>query len=63
MLLESILNDILTEDQRKTVDMVISQLNLLLCLVNGVIDINAIEQGKFEKKAVLFKPLELLTFI
>ena len=43
--------------------MVVSQLNLLLCLVNGVIDINAIAQGKFEKRAVSFKPLELLTFI
>ena len=63
MFLESILSTILTEDQRKSINMVISQLNLLLCLVNGVIDINAIEQGKFEKRAVSFKPLELLTFI
>ena len=43
--------------------MVISQLNLLLCLVNGVIDINAIEQNKFEKKAITFKPLDVLNFI
>ena len=43
--------------------MVISQLNLLLCLVNGVIDINAIEQKKFETKAISFKPLDVLNFI
>ena len=63
MFLESLLGDILTTDQRKTIDMVISQLNLLLCLVNGVIDINAIEQNKFERKAVTFKPLNVVNFI
>ena len=63
MFLESLLSDILSTDQRKTIDMVISQLNLLLCLVNGVIDINAIEQNKFEKKAITFKPLDVFNFI
>ena len=43
--------------------MVISQLNLLLSLVNGVIDIGAIEQNKFEEKPVTFKPLEIIHFI
>jgi len=63
MFLESLLCNILSTEQRKTIDMVIAQLNLLLCLVNGVIDINAIEQNKFEKKAVTFKPLDVLNFI
>ena len=43
--------------------MVISQLNLLLSLVNGVIDIGAIEQNKFEEKHVTFNPLEIIHFI
>ncbi len=36
---------------------------MLLSLVNGVIDIGAIEQDKFEEKAICFKPLEVISFI
>ena len=63
MFLESILSELLSADQLETVRMVISQLNLLLSLVNGVIDIGAIEQNKFEEKPVTFKPLEIIHFI
>ena len=63
MFLESILSELLSADQLETVRMVISQLNLLLSLVNGVIDIGAIEQNKFEPKPVMFKPLEVIHFI
>lgn len=43
--------------------MIISQLNLLLSLVNGLIDINAIQQKKYQMKRVAFKPLEVFEFI
>ncbi len=36
---------------------------MLLSLVNGVIDIGAIEQNKFEEKPISFKPLEVISFI
>ena len=63
MFLESLLHEILSDDQQKTLNMVITQLNLLLCLVNGVLDIYAIEQNNFEEKVVIFKPLEVFNFI
>ena len=36
---------------------------MLLCLVNGVLDIKLIESGKYEPKFDLFNPLETLQFI
>ena len=42
MLLESLPRAELSESARGTLDMVIAQLNLLLSLVNGVIDIGSI---------------------
>lgn len=42
MLLESLQRAELSESARETLDMVIAQLNLLLSLVNGVIDIGSI---------------------
>jgi len=35
---------------------IISQVNLLLCLVNDMLDIKLIEEGKFVPKNSLFKP-------
>ena len=36
--------------------LVVSQLNLLLCLVNDVLDIKLIKMGKFEAKLTIFDP-------
>ena len=38
------------------VNLVISQLNLLLCLVNDVLDIRLIQEGKFQQKIEKFDP-------
>ena len=37
-------------------DLVIGQLNLLLCLVNDVLDLKMIEGGNFENKTEKFSP-------
>ena len=64
MFLSPLLDDEnLDENTRKTLLMVISQLNLLLSLVNGLIDLSAIGAQKFEPKAVTFRPMEVITFI
>jgi len=47
----------------KIVFLVISQLNLLLCLVNDVLDMKMIEQGKYEPKLEKFSPQGILKFI
>ena len=43
--------------------MIIAQLNLLLCLVNDVLDIKLIQEGKFKPKLEKFEPKKLLDFI
>ena len=43
--------------------MVISQMNLLLSLVNDTLDLKMIEQGRFFSRKELFKPEEVFNFI
>ena len=43
--------------------LIINQLNLLLCLVNDVLDMKLIEQGKFDPKLEKFSPKSVLDFI
>lgn len=43
--------------------MIVSQLNLLLCLVNDVLDMKLIKVGKIEPKLSVFEPAKTLTFI
>ena len=42
---------------------IVSQINLLLSLVNDMLDLKLIDEGKFVPKKELFKPRELLQFI
>ena len=42
---------------------VISQINLLVCLVNDILDMKMIEQGKFVKRDQRFNPLETFKFV
>ena len=42
---------------------VISQINLLLCLVNDILDLKMIEQGKFLTRKQEFNPLDIFKFI
>ena len=41
----------------------ISQINLLICLVNDILDCRLIEQGKFKQQLIRFNPIETFEFI
>ena len=43
--------------------LIISQLNMLLCLVNDVLDIKMILHKKYEAKLEKFNPVNILNFI
>ena len=43
--------------------MIMSQLNLLLSLVNDVLDLKLIKQGKYDPKLEEFNPSKTLDFI
>jgi len=45
MLLQSLLQMTLDETQRGIILIMISQINLLVCLVNDILDLKMIEQG------------------
>ena len=47
MLLEGMLQTLFDEALRRVVFIVISQMNLLLCLVNDLLDLKMIEEGVF----------------
>ena len=47
MVLEHVLQFALSEACRKLILLLISQINLLLCLVNDMLDLKVIEQGRF----------------
>ena len=63
MFLETILQQQLPENVANVLKLIASQLNLLLCLVNDVLDIKLIQQQKFEPKLSNFNPLSVLIFI
>ena len=42
---------------------IVSQINLLLCLVNDMLDLKLIEVGQFSPKVDRFKPKDTLDFI
>ena len=62
MFLESLL-DTLTGEERRLVRMVIGQLNLLLCLVQGVLDINSIANDTYDPRLETFNPADAFKFI
>ena len=47
----------------RTTRIVISKLNMLLCLVNDLLDIKLIEQNRFQVKEEEFDPSQLFQFI
>ena len=47
MLLESLLRSVLDEAQRRIIVIVVSQINLLICLVNDILDIKMLQNGQF----------------
>ena len=63
MFLEGMSGSIKDPEQIQVIALITTQLNLLLCLVNDVLDIKLIEAGKFEPKMQRFSPLKILKFI
>ena len=63
MLLESLLAGNLDENQRQIIRIVISQINLLICLVNDILDLKMLDQNKFEPKVTEFNPNETFKFV
>lgn len=63
MLLEGMLQTVFDEALRRVIFIVISQMNLLLCLVNDLLDLKMIEQGLFTDQIAKFKPLETFDFL
>ena len=50
MILESLLWQVFDEAMRKTILVIIGQINLLLCLVNDILDMKMIDQDRFIKR-------------
>ena len=63
MFLEGMIVNMKDPEQIRVITLITTQLNLLLCLVNDVLDIKLIESGKFESKMERFSPLKILKFI
>lgn len=64
MLLETlVLKDIIDAKMQKTLNMIITQLNLLVSLTNDVIDMNSIKQGTYQPKLKCFSPVNVFNFI
>ena len=63
MFLESLLNEHLSAAGQRLIKIIISQVNLLLCLVNDILDLKLIEEKKFVNKQEIFSPRDTLEFI
>ena len=63
MFLESLLKEQMSEAANRVIRIIITQINLLLCLVNDILDLKLIEEKKFTPKLALFDPRETLDFI
>ena len=61
--LENLLCKEMSSAARDIIFIVISQINLLLCLVNDILDLKLIEENKFVAKKELFQPRETFNFI
>ena len=63
MLLESTLSKIIDQALVRVIFIIISQINLILCSVNDLIDHKMIEQGVFKKNTAKFQPTDTFAFI
>ena len=63
MLLEQLMQSNLSNKAKSIILIIISQLNLLLCLVNDVLDIKMINQGQYQPKIQTFSPEGVFKFI
>lgn len=63
MVLENMLQYNLSESCHKLVLLLISQINLLLCLVNDMLDLKMIEVGRFVQRKEKFEADKVFKFI
>ena len=63
MVLENMLQFNLEESCHKLVLLLISQINLLLCLVNDMLDLKMIEVGRFVQRKEKFEADKVFKFI
>ena len=63
MFLESLLIEQLSPAALHLVKIIISQVNLLLFLVNDILDFKMIEEKKFVSKRQVFSPCEVFNFV
>ena len=63
MMLENLLAESITSQAIHVIKIIISQINLLLCLVNDILDLKLIEEDKFLPKNEIFSPRDTFSFI
>jgi len=63
MLLESVLHQLVNENLRSIILVIVQQSNLLLCLVNDMLDLEMIEQDCFAMRSSPFTPAETFNFV
>ena len=63
MLLESLLRSALDEAQKRIIVIVVSQINLLICLVNDILDLKMVQKGQFVPKNEWFSLREAINFV
>ena len=63
MLLESLLRSVHDEAQRRIIVIVVSQINLLICLVNDILDIKMLQIGQFVSRKEVFSLNEAINFV
>ena len=63
MMLETFRGGLYDNEQIRTITLIISQLNLLLCLVQDVLDLKMMELKTYKPRSVLFSPVSSLEFV
>ena len=64
MMLQGLLvSKVLDAAHRQIILIVVSQINLLLCLINDLLDSKMIQQGLYRHQAMKFSPVETFKFI
>ena len=63
MFLQILMGEVMGEHAKHMLKIIISQINLLLCLFNDILDLKLIEESKFLSKNEVFKPKETFSFI
>ena len=61
--LEDLMKKNFDKQTMSVLQLIISQLNMLLCLVNDILDLKMIEAGKYEPRYEIFEPVSILEFI